>query len=300
MDAETNDRHSVAAMPRPVYWSIQRELWENRSIYLAPIAVASAVLFGSLISVAVLSHRLPALLTASAARQHSAITSPYNYAAGLTMVTAFVVGFFYCLDALYGERRDRSILFWKSLPVSDRVAVLTKASIPLVVLPALGYVVILTTQLLILIMQSMALSRSQAGFALLTTHLKFVQMNIAVLYAIIAIVLWHAPLYCWLLLVSAWARRAAFLWAILPGVVLSVIERTAFGTRAIANFFGYRVTGWFTLAFVKHVKGDAPLDPLAAMTPLRFFSAPGLWIGLLFAALFLAATIRLRRYREPI
>ena len=47
------------------------------------------------------------------------------------MLTAMVVGLFYCLDALNGERRDRSILFWKSLPVSDTTAVLAKASIPL-------------------------------------------------------------------------------------------------------------------------------------------------------------------------
>ncbi len=67
------------------------------------------------------------------------IEQPYTFAAGCIMATAFIVGVFYCLDALHGERRDRSILFWKSLPVSDLTTVLSKASIPLVVLPLLSF-----------------------------------------------------------------------------------------------------------------------------------------------------------------
>ena len=58
---------------------------------------------------------------------------------------------FYCLDALYGERRDRSILFWKSLPVSDLTTVLSKASIPIVVLPLLTFAVTVATQLIMLL-----------------------------------------------------------------------------------------------------------------------------------------------------
>ena len=54
------------------------------------------------------------------------------------MFATFLVGIFYCLDALHGERRDRSILFWKSLPVSDLTTVLSKASIPFAVLPLIG------------------------------------------------------------------------------------------------------------------------------------------------------------------
>ena len=60
------------------------------------------------------------------------IEAPYDMAAGLLMLDLLIVGVFYCLDALHGERRDRSMLFWKSLPVSDLTTVLAKASIPLV------------------------------------------------------------------------------------------------------------------------------------------------------------------------
>jgi len=102
-----------------MYWSVRRELWENRSIYIAPL-VAAAVHSVRLLD----QHDSPAEQDAchiGARRCEPArcLAEPYDAAAGLLMGTALIVGVFYCLDALHGERRDRSILFWKSLPVSD-------------------------------------------------------------------------------------------------------------------------------------------------------------------------------------
>src|SRR5437773_10588476 len=104
---------------RRMYWSVRRELWENRSIYIAPLAVAAVILFGFLISTIHLPDKMRAALALDPAKQHELIEQPYSFAALLIMGTTFIVAVFYCLDALHGERRDRSILFWKSLPVSD-------------------------------------------------------------------------------------------------------------------------------------------------------------------------------------
>src|SRR5678815_1964524 len=117
------------AKPQPFYWSVRRELWENRSLYVAPILVAVVVLCGFLVSTIGLPERRREVLLLDAAKARAAIEMPYNMAAIMLILTAFVVGVFYCLDALYGERRDRSILFWKSLPVSDRTTLLSKATI---------------------------------------------------------------------------------------------------------------------------------------------------------------------------
>src|SRR6202140_5345961 len=125
----------VGSETRPMYWSVRRELWENRSIYIAPLVVAAVVLLGFLISTIHLQDKMRAALALDPMKQHELIERPYNFAALLLMGTTFVVAVFYCLDALHGERRDRSILFWKSLPVSDVTTVLAKASIPLVILP---------------------------------------------------------------------------------------------------------------------------------------------------------------------
>src|ERR1700719_463324 len=124
---------------RPMYWSVRRELWENRSIYIAPLIVAAVQVFGFAISTIGLAERRRAVLLLDSAKQRAAIEIPYDMAAMMMIFTVFIVGVFYCLDALYGERRDRSILFWKSLPVSDLTTVLSKVTIPLVVLPVICF-----------------------------------------------------------------------------------------------------------------------------------------------------------------
>src|SRR6266702_6165710 len=115
-----------SAKTRPFYWSVRRELWEKRSIYIAPLIVAMVVLFGFLVSTAGLPERRRAVLLLDPGKTRAAIEAPYNMAAIMLILTAFIIGVFYCLDALYGERRDRSILFWKSLPVSDLTTLLSK------------------------------------------------------------------------------------------------------------------------------------------------------------------------------
>ncbi|HEX3578937.1 MAG TPA: ABC transporter permease [Thermoanaerobaculia bacterium] len=283
---------------RPMYWSIRREIWENRSIYAAPVVTACIMLFGFLISAITLPRRMR-LAMGDAGKLHSVVAMPYDTTAGLILVTAFLVGAFYCLDALYGERRDRSILFWKSLPVSDRTTVLAKIAIPLVVLPLFSYALILITQLIILIVNTIVLLGRPSDLAALYQNLKFVQLSIALLYAVVAIALWHAPVYCWLLLVSGWAKRATFLWAVMPFLAIGVFTKIAFGSASFFTFLSDRLVGWFNKAFLVPEKGTH-VDPLAALTPGNFFSTSSLWIGLVVAALCLAATIRMRRYREPI
>ena len=285
---------------RPMYWSIRRELWENRSIYVAPLIVAGVFLFGFLISLITLPRRMNTALALDAAKQRETVRMPFSVIVGLLVMTAFVIGVFYCLDALYGERRDRSILFWKSLPISDRTTVLAKASIPLFVLPLLVFVIALTTQFLMLFLSTIALLGNGSALAALWRDVKFFQTTIAVIYSLIAIALWHAPIYGWLLLVSAWARRATFLWAALPWLAICVFEGMAFRTSHFAKFLGYRIVGWFKESFVFQPKHSVPNDPLTIMTPGTFLTTPGLWIGLIFAALFLAAAVRLRRSRGPI
>ena len=285
---------------RPFYWAVRREIWENRSIYVAPLVVTAIVMFGSFISAVMLPHRIGHILALDAAKQREAFSRSYGFAAFMPIMTAFLVGIFYSLDALYGERRDRSILFWKSLPVSDRTTVLSKASIPMVVLPLLIYPLIVMTQFITLMLSTLFLLGNGPGIAALWTNVQFAQSTIALLYGVIVIALWHAPIYAWFLLVSAWARRAPLLWAVLPALVAAAFERGAFGTNHLFTLLGYRLTGWFMQAFIDHEHGGNPADPLESLTPGKFLATPGLWIGLAFAAACLAAAVRLRRNREPI
>src|SRR5437660_10355336 len=180
---------------RPFYWSIWRELWENRSIYVAPLIVAVVVLFGFLVSTAGLPERRRAVLLLDPGKTRAAIEVPYDMAAIMLILTAFVIGVFYCLDALYGERRERSILFWKSLPVSDRTTVLSKTSVPLLVLPLITFVIIVTTQVLMLLWTSVLLITHGMSPASTWTYLPLFQQCLVLLYGLAVIAIWHAPIY---------------------------------------------------------------------------------------------------------
>jgi ABC-2 type transport system permease protein len=282
-----------------MYWSVRRELWENRSIYIAPLVAAAVILFGFLISTIYLPGKMRAALALDPSKQREALAMPYDIAAGLIMLTALVVGVFYCLDALHGERRDRSILFWKSLPVSDLTTVLSKASIPLLVLPLLAFSITVATQLIMLLLSTAVLWASGLNVATLWTRLSLFQTSLMLFYHLLTVhVLWHAPIYAWLLLVSAWARRAAFLWAALPPLAIYVVEKIAFNSSYFVAMLENRLSGGGAEAMT--TPGSFPMDPMTHLTPGQFLISPGLWIGLIVAAAFLAAAVRLRRYREPI
>jgi ABC-2 type transport system permease protein len=284
---------------RPFYWSVRRELWENRSIYIAPLAVAGVVLFGSLLRMITLPQRMRALEVLDQAQQRAAITKPYSFVAMLIIATSCLVGVFYSLDALHGERRDRSILFWKSLPVSDFITVLSKASIPIVILPLLSFAVIVVTQLIMLLLSSLVLLMSGLTPATLWTEWPIFPMSVCLFYAFTVLALWHAPMYAWLLVVSSWAKRSTFLWAVLPLLAVCAVEKIVFHTWHFTSWLGYRLGGGIVRAFNFHV-GGSPGDPWAQLTIGRFLTTPGLWFGLIVAAGFLFAAVRLRRYREPI
>src|SRR3954469_7533219 len=200
---------------RQMFWSLRRELWENRSIYLAPLAVAALFLFGFLVSLVFLPGKMRAAASLDPAKQHELLASPYVVASGLMMLTTVAVGIFYCLDALYGERRDRSNLFWKSLPVSDLTTVLSKAITPLVILPLVTFAITTGLQWIMLLMSTAVLLLSGLGVPTLWTHASLFQLWLMLLYHLLTVHgLWYAPVYGWLLLISAWARRAPFLWAV--------------------------------------------------------------------------------------
>jgi ABC-2 type transport system permease protein len=292
----------VAPVPIPpahrLYWLVQRELWENRSIYLAPLAVTAVFLAGFFISLIHLPDRMRAALALSPMQQHEAIGRPYLIVALLLMFIQLLVAMFYCLDALYGERRDRSILFWKSLPVSDLTTLLSKASIPILVLPLVTFTATVAAQFVMLLASSVVLASSGLSVATLWTHVPFFKLSLINLFHLVAFHgIWYAPFYGWLLMVSAWAKRAPFLWATLPPVAMGVVEKVAFNTSYFAAMVQHRFMGSPDPAAPA---GRMTLEMLAPRSLAQFLASPGLWIGLGITAAFLFAAAQLRRHRGPI
>jgi ABC-2 type transport system permease protein len=292
-ETPTDSQTIAPAATRPFYWSVWRELWENHSIYIAPSIVAAIILFGSFVGAFHLPERRRNAMLLDPAHRRAAIEMPYSIAAMMLIFTAFIIGVFYCLDALHGERRDRSILFWKSLPISDLTSVLSKATIPLAVLPLISFAIIVVTQFIMLLISTAALLPS--GLATTTwTNFNLFQQSLTLLYGLVAIALWHAPIYGWALLISGWARRATFLWAILPLLAISFFEKVTFNTSYFASLLKDRVMGFAPEAFAFKT------HDVVNLTPGKYLSSPGLWIGLVFAVAFVVAAVRMRRYRGPL
>ena len=286
------------AATRPLYWSVRREFWENRLIYIAPLAAAVVFLISFLINLIILRHRMHGSTWAiNLGDVQKPFALPHELSAALIMGIALVVGIFYSLDALYGERRDRSILFWKSMPVSDFTTVLSKFAIPLVIIPVLSYAIAVVTQFIMLLLASTVLMGSGANLAALWTQQSLFRSTLELFYHMLTVHgLWYAPLYAWLLLVSAAAPRAPFVWAVLPPFVIWGVEKIAFNTTYFLSLLKVRLMGPPDPEMTMSRNGDF----MSTLIPHHFFDQPGLWAGLAVAAVFLAIAVRLRRYRGPI
>lgn len=228
----------------------------------------------------------------------------------LNVVMTFVV-FFYFLDALYAERKDRSILFWKSMPVSDLQIVGSKYLTGIVAIPLLTVVVFLATALLVTLIGSVGIALAGAGVGELFTSApaSFSRVTAMLLYTLAFQALWFAPIDGWLLLVSAFAKRAVLGWALLPPLLVVVAERTLLGTRYFAEMLAHRMIGGFELAFGGEGHSVMWLDGEGTMvstfptlgefiTPGRLLASPSLWAGIAVGVLFLAGAVWLRRWRD--
>jgi ABC-2 type transport system permease protein len=320
MTATTPDMPAAPHRVRPFYWSVRREIWENSGVYLAPLGVAAIVLFGVLIAMRHLTEQVRHYLVLNADLQAStgiapaalalkklavgkaasAIAFPYVASGGGLMLTAMVFAIFYALASLHAERRERSILFWKSLPVSDVTTVLSKAAIPLLVLPVVTALIALSTQLILLAAETAVLAASGIDPSVLWDRLDLGTMWSAIPYGLVVLALWHAPVIGWLMLVSAWAKRMAILWALAPVAAICLFELLALGSTHAWDFVRHRLVSGFSVGFTAAPAGHAGVYGAQLIDPIHLLANPGLWSGLVVAAACLAGCVWLRRTRDPI
>jgi ABC-2 type transport system permease protein len=213
----------------------------------------------------------------------------------------------YLLECLYADRRDRSILFWKSMPISDAATVLYKLGVALIVVPVVYFVLADLTTLMMAFIISVRAS-SYVGSSLWRGDL-WLQIQALWPYTIVTAAIWYLPVAGWLLLVSAWAKRAVILWSILPPLALVVAERVFVGTHVIWHALDARLWGflehafqytsgsnWVTIA-IGHDAITSPVNLWRFFDPAGFFASPDTWIGVAVGAalIFCAIQLRLRR-----
>ncbi len=215
---------------------IKREFWENKGAFrTTPLIIGGIFLAAMVMFLITFSHfdnefqSLKELLR-FIAQQDAGLRAKVLYEVSLemsvifSMVLAFVV-FFYLLGALYDDRKDRSILFWKSLPASDTLTIGSKLLSAMIVAPVIFWVVYVLTHITIMLLFSIAvMALGENPWTLFLSLGNPFKVWSLVLVSYFTQSVWALPLYGWLILVSAFAPRIPLLFAILPPVVLGVLE----------------------------------------------------------------------------
>lgn len=297
---------------------IRREIWEHRSVYVTPIAIAVIVTLVSvagMVTVSAFDRELElAIFGASSiagdAERRAALTVFFFGTSWVFLLALAILISFYALDSLYAERKDKSILFWRSLPVTDAETVLSKLLMAIVVIPLLTVVAIVATHLVNLLISSvwLAVNGGDVGHLIWGSVPLFDNWTAALIFTLAGAV-WMSPFIGWFLLVSAYAKRSPMLLAIMPLAVIPLIEWIFFRSVVFAElvfgrggmlplFRGLDLERYFDEDRMRMDEGAVSL--LAHLDIAGFLGSPSLWAGLLACGLFTTGAVFLRRYRGEV
>jgi ABC-2 type transport system permease protein len=322
-------------------WLLRREFWEHKGGFVwAPLiaAIIMVVLVGGVVGYGISSGKMNgdsvtiqvngdevhntsiSKVVTPEKRADMARLAANNYIAvgAPIFVVLPVVAFFYCLAALYDDRRDRSILFWKSLPISDADTVLSKLVTVLVVAPLITIGVATAAALAILFFGGIA--ASYHGVSLFGAVLSNVNFYLAPLYLVGMLpvyILWALPTAGWLMLVSSWAKSKVILWAVGVPLIAAVLLKwldfllgmtsglTVNSGWIIKNVLETILLGLVPGTWFMNAGGELPMPTHTGVDMLTMLAyswstlgKPALWAGVLAGVAMILGAIRLRRWRD--
>lgn len=314
-------------------WLLKREHWEHKGgFFWAPIVVSGIIalmmitlmIFATIVGwnsgfhidggrEVSLSQALSSMPQADLLEIAQIVAIGYPAIAMPVMATLGFVVFFYALGCLYDERKDRSILFWKSLPVSDRDTVVAKALTALVIGPLITIAVSLALALLVTFtFMLLAAFHGTNLFGAVLGDGNFYLVILQILSFIPIYVLWALPTVGYLMFVSSWAKTKPFLWAVgvpvLGGVILSWINFLSGSPFNLEKYWEI-VVGRGLFSSLPGVWMFFVPEQNIQVTPENFLSflqsntysllaTANLWIGVAIGLAFLAAAVKMRRYRD--
>jgi ABC-2 type transport system permease protein len=302
---------------------LRREYWENKGAFrTTPLVIGGLYIVFLLMSIFTTAHFDSELYTFREAvrvmgEQPAELRGLVMYQGMLgssvffTVVMAFVI-FFYLLGSLYDDRKDRSILFWKSLPASDTLTLASKLLSAMVVIPTSFLLILIVTHIIMAIIGSLMIIGVDGNpwtlFLGLANPFKAWAMIAASWYAHS---IWALPMYGWLMLVSAFAPRVPLLFATLPPLIFAVLQTWIEFLRTFTlknNIMGVISEWMFNTPAILTAEVHDGVGEIALGVPLtqefdhavslvnmldRLFSIHML-VGLVVAAVFLTAALWLR------
>jgi len=274
---------------------VRREFWEHRVFLWLPLILCAGFLLTCVVVGAKFGQGSVTVMNS-----RGVFRDVGSGLVGLTFVLPLtvaglmaIVTFFYLSDSLYADRKDRSILFWKSLPVSDAMTVLSKMLVALIAVPLVVYALAFVTNLLVLLVIKVS-----TGVELFSGAFgvgEWFGANLQLLLRIFVMALWYSPIVALQLLISVSVPRMPLVWTVVPPLVLIFGERMFFGTWNVGLFVLERISGPDTgqnVAFA--VQGI----PGHGLNPLPFLSHVDLWAGVAVAAVLTYVAILIRRHRS--
>jgi ABC-2 type transport system permease protein len=310
-------------------WLIKREMWENKGMLVwTPVVIAavvallalSALFGGRMTDFQLYGQGVGSVTIEGAVRTRIADTLAQAYlgAGAPVMIVLGLLVFFYCLGALHDERRDRSLLFWKSLPVSDTTTVLSKVLLAMVVAPLITMAVTFLLGLLILVATCALLlthGTNLFGAVLASPELYLAPLRLVALLPVY--VLWALPTVGWLLMVSSMARSKVFLWAVGTPVITTLLlvwAQKALNLGVDAAWFASHITNrillgvvpgsWFVFSrdtiTVPHEPNVVPLPDVIFSTSWSTLGGISVWIGAVAGVAMIAVAVVMRRRREEV
>ena len=295
---------------------VKREIWEHRSLYITPavvglvltLAVMTAFVFASGYQHIVDMGIVGAQNMVGDAERRAAMfallmgnTAPFLFAGAILTI-------FYCLDSLYAERKNKSILFWRSLPITDAETVISKLLTAMVAIPLIALAVIIVTHLVVLILTSLYVSfQGGSSVFLIWKSAPVFDVWAGMLVFMLLLPIWYSPFIGWFLFVSAWTKRSPLLMAFLPLVVVPTLEYWVLRTHVIWDAIQTRFEQLPMFRGIDPERlfdehdfiGDAELVSLVAYIDIgKFLTSPAMWAGVVVCGLFITAAIYVRRYRD--
>ena len=295
---------------------IKREIWEHRSIYVTPIAIAvvvSLVSLAGMVTVSAFDKEVNIALfgatnIAGDAERQAALTVFFLGTSWVFLFALAILTTFYSLDSLYAERKDKSILFWRSLPITDAETVISKLLTAVFVLPLFTVAAIIVTHLVNLVITT--------GWVIVkggnAAHLVWGSVSLfdnwaAALIVTVASAIWMSPFIGWFLFVSAFTKRSPLLMAFMPLIIVPIIEWIFFRSKIFASaVFGRgEVIPLFREMDIEHFFDEERMQVNEELVSLlahidvgKFLLSPSVWVGVVVCRILVTAAIYVRRYRD--
>jgi len=295
---------------------MRREVWEHRSLYVTP-AVVGLIMVLTLLTAFVFASGYQEIVDIGIVGAQNLAGDTERRAALLAVLIGNTVPFllagailtvFYSLDSLYAERKNKSILFWRSLPITDAETVISKLLTSVLAIPLIAFAVIIVTHLLILAITGIFVSiKGGSSMFLIWKSAPLFDVWAGLLIITILLPIWFSPFIGWFLFVSAWTKRSPLLMAFLPLMLVPTLEYWVLRTHLIWDAILSRFQqlpifkGIDPEAFFNEREFIANVDAVSLLAYIdlgKFFTSPAMWAGVVVTGLFVTAAIYVRRYRD--